>query len=74
MERWDWALPALTLSGQPRAPLSFHVPEQIASSPLEHGAQSAIKFNRFWTIQVQAGWSLMTVHPVRTHNDENYRP
>ena len=32
------------------------------------------KFNRFWTIEVRAGWSLMTVHPVRTHNDENYRP
>ncbi|MEO8056934.1 MAG: hypothetical protein ABI671_01325 [Burkholderiales bacterium] len=61
---WDWALPALTLSGHPRAPLSFHVPEQIAGSPLAHGAQSAIKFNSFWTIELEAGWSLMAVHPV----------
>ena len=61
---WDWALPALTLGSQPRAPLSFHVPEQIADSPLAHGAQSAIKFNSFWTIELEAGWSLMAVHPV----------
>ena len=62
--RWDWALPALSLSGHPHAPLSFHVPEQIAGSPLAHGAQSAIKFNSFWTIELEAGWSLMAVHPV----------
>ena len=61
---WDWALPALTLGSQPRAPLSFHVPEQIADSPLAHGAQSAIMFNSFWTIELEAGWSLMAVHPV----------
>jgi len=61
---WDWPLPALTLSGHPRAPLSFHVPEQIAGSPLARGTQSAIKFNSFWTIELEPGWSLMAVHPV----------
>ena len=61
---WDWSLPALTVSGHPRAPLSFHVPEQIAGSPLAHGAQSAIKFNSFWTIELEPGWSLMAVHPI----------
>ena len=61
---WDWPLPALTVSGHPRAPLSFHVPEQIAGSPLARGAQSAIKFNSFWTIELEAGWSLMAVHPI----------
>src|SRR5882672_11538422 len=34
---WDWALPTLTLRDHPRAPLSFHVPEQIAGSPMAHG-------------------------------------
>jgi len=57
-------LPALTVAGHPRAPLSFHVPEQIAGSPLAHGVQSAIKFNSFWTIELEPGWSLMAVHPV----------
>jgi len=61
---WDWPLPALTVAGHPRAPLSFHVPEQIAGSPLAHGVQSAIKFNSFWTIELEPGWSLMAVHPV----------
>ncbi|WP_218509203.1 hypothetical protein [Variovorax sp. dw_308] len=65
---WDWPLPALAMPGHPRAPLSFHVPEQIAGSPLAHGRQSAIKFNSFWTIELEAGWSLMAVHPV--HRDD----
>lgn len=61
---WDWPLPALTIAGHPRAPLSFHVPEQVAGSPLARGAQSAVKFNSFWTIELEAGWSLMALHPI----------
>lgn len=61
---WDWPLPALALHQHPRAPLSFHVPEQLAGSPLAHGERSAIKFNSFWTIELELGWSLMAVHPV----------
>lgn len=65
---WDWALPPLAVPGHPRAPLSFHVPEQIAGSPLARGQRSAIKFNSFWTIALEPGWSLMAVHPV--HRDD----
>ena len=61
---WDWPLPALAVHGHPRAPLSFHVPEQIAGSPLAQGRQVAVKFNSFWTIELEAGWSLMAVHPI----------
>ncbi len=61
---WDWALPELTVQGHPRAPLSFHVPEQIAGSPLAHGARSAVKFNSFWTIELEPGWSLLAMHPA----------
>ena len=61
---WDWALPPLALRGHPRAPLSFHVPEQLKGSPLAHGDRSAIKFNSFWTIELEPGWSLMAVHPI----------
>ena len=61
---WDWPLPALTVHGHPRAPLSFHVPEQITGSPLAHGQQSALKFNSFWTIELETGWALMAVHPI----------
>ena len=61
---WDWPLPALGMSSHPRGPLSFHVPEQLAGSPLARGQQSAVKFNSFWTVELEAGWSLMAVHPV----------
>jgi hypothetical protein len=60
---WDWPLPELTVQGHPRAPLSFHVPEQIAGSPLAHGTQSVVKFNSFWTIELEEGWSLLAMHP-----------
>ncbi len=61
---WDWPLPALALRHQPRSPLSFHVAEQVAGSPLAQGSQSVLKFNSFWTIELDPGWSLMVVHPV----------
>ncbi len=62
--RWDWPLPALAVQGHPLAPLSFHVPEQVAGSPLAHGDRSAIKFNSFWTVELEPGWSLLAMHPV----------
>jgi len=61
---WDWPLPTLSLHHHPRAPLSFHVPEQLAGSPLAHGPRSAIKFNSFWTIELEPGWSLLAAHPA----------
>jgi hypothetical protein len=61
---WDWALPPLALGGHPRSPLSFHVPEQVAGSPLAREGRSALKFNSFWTIELEPGWALMAVHPV----------
>ena len=61
---WSWPLPPLSMAGHPRAPLSFHVAEQIANTPLALAAQSAVKFNSFWTIELEPGWSLMAVHPV----------
>ena len=40
------------------------MPEQVAGSPLAHGKRSAIKFNSFWTIELEAGWSLLAMHPA----------
>ena len=65
---WDWPLPPLASAAHPRAPLSFHVPEQIEGSPFAHGRRSALKFNSFWTIELEPGWSLMVVHPVHRHD------
>jgi len=61
---WDWPLPPLAIADHPRAPLSFHVPEQIAGSPLARDHRSAIKFSSFWTVALEPGWSLMATHPI----------
>ena len=40
------------------------MPEQIAGSPMAHGRRAALKFNSFWTIELEDGWSLLAMHPV----------
>jgi hypothetical protein len=60
---WDWQIPAPATEGYPRAPLSFHVAEQLTGAPFYNG-RAAIKFNSFWTIELEQGWSLMATHPV----------
>ena len=47
-----------------RAPLSFHVPAQLVDTPFALRGQAAIKFNSFWTIELEPGWSLFATHPV----------
>lgn len=60
---WDWETPEPATKGHPRAPLSFHTPEQLAGTPLSNGF-AAIKFNSFWTVELEEGWSLFATHPV----------
>lgn len=61
---WEWPLPPLTVTGHPRSPLSFHVSQQLQDSPLAREGQVAIKFNAFWTIELEPGWSLWVAHPA----------
>jgi hypothetical protein len=61
---WDWNIPQPATSGHPRAPLSFHVAAQFDRAPFARDKQAAIKFNSFWTIEVEQGWSLFATHPV----------
>ncbi|NLS18594.1 hypothetical protein HGP16_18730 [Rhizobium sp. P40RR-XXII] len=64
---WDWDVPIPAAKNHPRAPLSFHVPEQILGSALakEGSCQlAAIKFNSFWTIELEEKWSLFATHPA----------
>jgi len=61
---WHWPEAQVGVPGHPRAPLSFHVAEQLAGSPLAQGGRSAIKFNSFLTIELEPGWSLLAQHPV----------
>jgi hypothetical protein len=62
---WDWNLPPLASETQPRSPLSFHAAAQVVGSPLSAGeGRSLIKFNSFWTIELEAGYSLFATHPI----------
>lgn len=61
---WQWDVPAPSVHAHPQAPISFHVPEQVVGSPLHHPQRVVVKFNSFWTIELEAGWSLFATHPV----------
>ncbi|HET7888881.1 MAG TPA: hypothetical protein VFL62_21865 [Bradyrhizobium sp.] len=61
---WNWDIPEPATAGHPRAPLSFHPPAQFDGAPFARGDQAAIKFNSFWTIEVDQGWSLFATHPI----------
>src|SRR6266700_6526706 len=61
---WNWGIAKPATSGHPRAPLSFHVAAQFPDAPFARDGQAAIKFNSFWTIELEPGWSLFATHPV----------
>jgi hypothetical protein len=61
---WDWPLPPLAAEMHPRSPVSFHVPEQLAGTPFDTDGQVVVKFNAFWTMELEPGWSLFATHPV----------
>jgi hypothetical protein len=61
---WAWEIPEPATPGHPRAPLSFHVAAQFPGAPFAQGQNAAIKFNSFWTIELDEGWSLFATHPV----------
>jgi hypothetical protein len=61
---WDWDIPEPATAGHPRAPLSFHVAAQVEGAPFARDGQAALKFNSFWTIELDEGWSLFATHPV----------
>ncbi len=60
---WDWDIATPAAKRHPRAPLSFHVAEQTAGAPLSNG-RAAVKFNSFWTVELEEGWSLFAIHPA----------
>jgi hypothetical protein len=65
---WDWDIPALAAGHHPRAPISFHAPAQVAGTPFAQPDQAPdqviVKFNSFWTIELEPGWSLLATHPL----------
>ncbi len=61
---WDWDVPTPSVHAHPRSPISFHVPEQVEGTPLHDPDTVVVKFNSFWTIELEPGWSLFATHPV----------
>jgi hypothetical protein len=61
---WHWDIPEPATEGHPRAPLSFHPPAQFPGAPFARDGQAALKFNSFWTIELEDGWSLFATHPI----------
>ncbi len=61
---WDWDVPPLAASHHPRAPISFHAPAQVTGTPFHTADQVIVKFNSFWTVTLEPGWSLFATHPV----------
>jgi hypothetical protein len=61
---WNWDVPTPSVHAHPRSPISFHVPEQVLGTPLHHPDRVLVKFNSFWTIELEPGWSLFATHPV----------
>ncbi|NEX64860.1 hypothetical protein [Noviherbaspirillum galbum] len=61
---WDWPAPPITVDQHPASPLSFHPPAQVLGTPLHRPDAVLIKFNSFWTIELETGWSLFATHPV----------
>ncbi len=61
---WSWDVPALRARAHPRAPIAFHAPAQLEGTPFHSPGQVVVKFNSFWTIELETGWSLFATHPV----------
>ncbi len=61
---WDWDVPPPAAGHHPRAPVSFHAPAQVAGTPFHAPGQVIVKFNSFWTVELEPGWSLFATHPV----------
>ena len=61
---WNWDLPSPAAHHHPRAPISFHSAAQVEGTPFRQGDQVVVKFNSFWTVTLEPGWSLFVTHPV----------
>lgn len=61
---WDWDPPVLADADITRAPVGVHVPEQAEGAPVDTGGRLVLKITNFWTLSVEAGWSLLFTHPL----------
>ena len=55
---------AVDIGTSARAPELSCRRRSFADAPFARDGQAAIKFNSFWTIELEPGWSLFATHPV----------
>jgi hypothetical protein len=60
--RWT-PLPMGGSEPYPTAPIGFHAPVQLAGAPLGAPNHDIVKFNNFWTVELEPGWSILVTHP-----------
>lgn len=60
---WDWDPPVIEDAPITRSPIGVHAPEQAGGAPIHTGDGLIIKFNNFWALEVEAGYSLLFTHP-----------
>ncbi|MBL8708581.1 MAG: hypothetical protein JNL25_05275 [Rhodospirillaceae bacterium] len=61
---WDWDPPPSTLGAYTRAPIAFHVADQLRGTPFFDGDSYAVKFINFWVMETPPGWGLLCTHPA----------
>lgn len=62
---WHWNIPQNTMMDgmNARSPLAFHASAQVTGTPLFDDSSFVLKFNNFWSVELEAGWSLLVTHP-----------
>jgi len=61
---WNWDLPPTPGCAFSRSPVALHAPAQVSGTPFANGARPVVKFNAFWTVELEPGWSLLCLHPL----------
>ena len=62
--QWSWPLGAATAAPYACSPVTFESCEYAGEAPLCEEAGIIIRFNNFWSIDLDPGWSLLVIHPV----------
>ncbi len=66
---WDWPeFPETVPDHTARAPIAFHLNDQVTGSPLDDGDTLVLKFVNFWTFALEAGTSLFCTHPANRYD------
>ena len=60
---WNWNPGPISSGPYPSTPLTYHYPEQAQGSPYFKKDNLIIKFNNFWTIEMNKGYSVLITHP-----------